>query len=277
MLLEKKIPNSTMLIHQSIEKYIIESEKKFEEVINESHQVKMLFDFDDESFFEWLAINEKKGLCLNHYREQRKLLEWSFYSLIHADSHLKIFETTKESDFKFWGRSMGMISMVEYYVDNSIFRIHSTLERVYSFCDIWFELGLSKEDGRLFNTDRMFKEEFINNHPNWKASKILTNLTKIRSKYKNEIEDLRHNLTHNFDPREVKVEYDKVNLHISIPSPTFKTDEKLISKIKELLRELYFLRTLEADELSKDMESNKVRIITMNDMEYFTMRDSPLF
>ena len=264
-----------MIVHQDITKYIIESGEEFKDTIDNSHRQMMLFDSDDESFFEWLAFKEKNGISLNHYCEQRKLLEWSFYSLIHSLSHYKVLTNKETNNFANWGGQNGLISIVEYYLDNAVFRIHAILERIYSFCDIWFELGLSKEDGRLYNSDKLFKESIINNNQIWKASKILKELQIVRAKYKNGVEKFRHDLTHNLDPREYQIEYDKINLHVSIPKPTYKTDFESINEVNDIIKSLFFLRKLQAEELSKNMSKNNVKNIDM--MDYYTMRDSPLF
>jgi hypothetical protein len=40
----------------------------------EDYREKLLYDTDDDSFFNWIAMSKKHGMALNHYIDSQELL-----------------------------------------------------------------------------------------------------------------------------------------------------------------------------------------------------------
>lgn len=266
------------LITQEISEAYAQIFEQIKGIMDESHRPTIFFDCFDESFFEWLALDEKHGNAFNHYKDQRELLDWSVYSLTQAYAIL----AKKQPRTYIW-HSPSDISprvAIAYYLDNALYRIFAAIERTYSFCDYWFELGLTNHDtGKLFHAERLFKEQVLNNHPAWRNSNLYTALEELRNspEYEENIQRLRHDITHNLDPREYCIRYDKEQSLVEVANPNLSINKELLDQIKKILERLYKIRVLEAKELAQNMEQNGVYRITPKDQEYWSASDWPLF
>jgi hypothetical protein len=249
-----------------------------EDAIDLSHRSTILFDYLDESFFWWFAVDEKHGNAFNHYKDQRELLDWSVHSLTQAYAFLD----RQEADTYVWYAPIfnAPRTVTTYYLDNTLYRIFAALERAYSFCDYWFNLGFTEANtGKLFRPYRLFEAQTTSRHPEWANSELFLALRDVResAEYGECIQQLRHEITHNLDPREYVVRYDQAQSLVEIAEPAVPVDKVLIGRAKKLLGDLFKIRGLEAQEIAQSMEKYGVRKITPADMDYWTDADSPLF
>jgi hypothetical protein len=246
--------------------------------IDESHRSSMLFDYLDDSFFRWISLNEKNGQALNYYKDQRDLLEWSFVSLVYAYGYY--YQIPSES-IDLWVYSDPEKYAVKYYLDNFILRIYAILERVYKFCDMWFELGLAEKSGRLYHTENLFdinKMKEASKNIAWTKSNLFSELTELRESYNYKaIKLIRNDLTHNLDQRNSAIKYNKSNETIEALGPDISIGMSSLDQAKSVLKCLYRVRALEANVLSEDLDNNNVRRILPSDQDYWIDSDSPLF
>ncbi len=243
-------------------------------VIDMSHREQIFFDYLDESFFLWLAIDEKHGKAFNFYKDQRELLDWSVYSLTQAIGFLK----RKGANFYSWMYSNSPRLATNYYLDNALFRMYATMERIYSFCNCWYDLNFEDSFGKLYEPKKLFKSKTIDENDGWANSDLLKILNKIRCSFEfnNCFKYLRHNIMHNLDPREYFINYNKQESIVEVKEP----DESLnayLNQSKKLLENIYKVRVLEAIELANSMSSHGVRKYTPADQDYWIDMDSPLF
>lgn len=268
-----------MIVLQSLTSEEIQRAFQYiEDAIDLSHRSIILFDYLDESFFWWFAVDEKHGNAFNHYKDQRELLDWSVHSLAQAYAFLD----RQESDTYVWYAPIfnAPRTVTAYYLDNALYRMFAALERAYSFCDYWYSLGFTEVNtGRLFKPHRLFEAQTTSHHPEWANSELLSALRDIRdsTEYRECIQQLRHDITHNLDPREYVVRYDQAQSLVEVADPAVPVDKALIDRAKKLLGDLFKVRCLEAYELARSMEKYCVRRITPADMDYWTDGDSPLF
>lgn len=248
------------------------------EAIDESHRSSMLFDYLDDSFFQWIALNEKNGLAFNYYKDQRDLIEWSLASLAYAYGYHN--QMVSES-IDTWVYSDLQKYAAKYYLDNSIFRIYAILERIYKFCDTWFELKLENKNRELHHSKRLFDETMMKGTSEgivWIDSVLFSELKELRaSDNYNAIRQIRNDLAHNQDQRNCAIKYNKSNMTIELLGPDINIDTNLLDKTKYLIKDLYKIRVLEANALSEDMDKNRVRRILPYDQDYWTDSDNPLF
>jgi len=238
----------------------------------ENYREKLLYDTDDDSFFNWIAISKKHGMALNHYIDSQELLRTIQFSLFKAyELHYEV----EPRYIKTWDNLHEEENIIRYYLDNALVRIEACLERFYSFSDIWFEINLSKSDGKLHHPTQILNFSNVE----WDNSNIKEMLKALTNsnQYKFLIKEIRNDFIHNLDSRKVHIVYNEEEERIERLSPNKPMNEDMIQNILELAIDLYKIREQIALELSTSMNKFNVKKITQNDMEYWTMSDSPLF
>ncbi len=143
----------------------------------ECHREQMLFDYDDESFFVWLAADQKHGSALNRYKDSQEILRWAEFSVFKA---MEIALWRNPDWVRAWDYENDFEKQICYYVDNALFRCYACLERFFAFADIWFTLGLSRPNGKLFQPERMFTT-CTSTNTEWSRSEVRLVLENIAS------------------------------------------------------------------------------------------------
>lgn len=238
----------------------------------EDYREKLLYDTDDDSFFNWIAMSKKHGMALNHYIDSQELLRMIQFSLFKAyELHYEV----EPRYIKTWDNIHEEENIIRYYLDNALVRIEACLERFYSFSDIWFEINLSKLDGKLHHPTRILN---INNGE-WDNSNIKEKLNTLinTNNYKFLIKEIRNDFIHNLDSRKVHIVYNDKEERIERLTPNKPMNEDILQKTLDLAIDLHKIREQISLELSKSMNKFNVKRITQADMEYWTMIDSPLF